>query len=121
MSVTVRRAVYAVIVVAMAIYTVVAVLADGAGFFTRPFTDSTSSSLIVTDLLIELTLISVAIYLDCRRRGRNPWGWIVVTMTLGAVGSLGYLLIRSFDAAAPALFPAATGAAGTVPEDRAAR
>ena len=110
MSLTVRRAVCAVGAVAMAVYTVVAVLADGLGFFTKPFTDSTSSSLIITDLLIELVLISIAIYLDCRRRRRNPWGWIVVTMTLGAVGSLGYLLVRTFDPAAPPLVPDTSGA-----------
>jgi RsiW-degrading membrane proteinase PrsW (M82 family) len=115
MSFTVRRAIFALVVVAMAAYTVVALIADGPGFFTRPFTDSTSSSLIVTDLLIELVLISVAIFFDARRRDRNPWGWIVVTMLLGAVGSLGYLLARSFDPDAPPLFalPAARAAART--------
>lgn len=119
MSLTVRRALLAVVVVAMAAYTVVALLADGLGFFTRPFTDSVSGSLIVTDLLVELVLISVAIYLDARRRDRNPWGWIVVTMTLGAVGSLGYLLARSFDADAPQLFPSSAGTSPGTNADRA--
>jgi RsiW-degrading membrane proteinase PrsW (M82 family) len=103
MSLTVRRALMTVVVVAFLAYTALALVDDGWGFFTRPFTDSTSGSLIVTDLLIELTLLSIAIHYDSRRRGRNPWAWIVITMTLGAVGSVGYLLARSFDQTAPPL------------------
>jgi hypothetical protein len=103
MSLPVRRTVLAVVVLAFLGYTVVALRADGWGFFTRPFTDSTSGSLIISDLMVELTLLSIAIHFDARRRGRNPWGWIVVTMTLGAVGSAGYLLARTFDATAPPL------------------
>ncbi len=105
MSLPVRRALMAVVVLAFLVYTVMALLADGLGFFTRPFTASTSSSLIVSDLLVELVLLSIAIFYDSRRRGSNPWGWIVVTMTLGAVGSFGYLLARSFDRTAPPLLP----------------
>ncbi len=109
MSLTVRRALMAVVVLVFLVYTAVALLADGWGFFTRPFTDSTSGGLIVTDLLVELALLSIAIYFDSRRRGRNPWAWIVVTMTLGAVGTVGYLLARSFDPTAPPLIPRANG------------
>jgi hypothetical protein len=103
----------AAVVLVMLGYTIAAFLADGWGFFTLPFTNSTSSSLIVTDLLIELVLLSVAIYFDAHRRGRNPWGWIVVTMTLGAVGTVGYLLARSFDPSAPSI--ASWGTARTAP------
>ncbi|HTK67494.1 MAG TPA: hypothetical protein VL595_34290 [Pseudonocardia sp.] len=108
MSLTVRRTALAVVVLGFLGYTAVALRADGWGFFTRPFTDSTSGSLIISDLMVELTLLSIGIHYDSRRRGRNPWGWIAVTMTLGAVGSAGYLLARTFDTTAPALASRAT-------------
>lgn len=117
MSRTLSRVVMAAVVLVMLGYTVAAFLADGWGFFTLPFTSSTSSSLIVTDLLIELVLLSVAIHVDARRRRRNPWGWIVVTMTLGAVGSVGYLLARSFDPNAPSV--ASWGSAPKAPANHA--
>jgi RsiW-degrading membrane proteinase PrsW (M82 family) len=60
--------------------------------------------LVLTDLLIELTLICVWIYWDSKRRGKNPWAWIIVSLILGAPGTLGYLLVRSLDKNAPPVF-----------------
>lgn len=83
--------------------TVRAIAQDGWGLFTLTFTESATSFLVINDLAVELILISIVLYLDCRRRGKNPWGWIAVTMVLGAVGSLGYLFLRTFDPSAPPL------------------
>jgi RsiW-degrading membrane proteinase PrsW (M82 family) len=90
---------------AIAALTVNAIVHDGLSLAYRVFTDSASSALVMTDLIVELILISVFIYWDSRRRGKNPVGWIVVTLILGAIGSLGYLLLRARDKTAPPLLP----------------
>lgn len=82
--------------------TVRAGLFDFTGVF-RIF-DGKWSALVTVDLAIELILISVWIYWDCRRRGRFPWIWIITALILGALSTLGYLLVRSLDKDAPPVF-----------------
>ncbi|HEY9418145.1 MAG TPA: DUF2834 domain-containing protein [Pseudonocardia sp.] len=62
------------------------------------------SALVTVDLTIELILVCVWIHWDCRRRGKSPWAWIVAALILGAVSTLGYLLVRSADKDAPPVF-----------------
>lgn len=84
------------------VLTVYACVVDFSGVFA--VFNAPWSALITTDLTIELILISTFIYYDCTRRGKNPWGWIVVALVLGAISTLGYLLVRSLDKTAPPLF-----------------
>ena len=49
---------------------------------------------VFVDLVIALTLAMVWIWLDARATGRNPWIWIVATLTTGSFGPLIYLLTR---------------------------
>jgi Terpene cyclase DEP1 len=63
------------------------------------------SALVTTDLVVELLLIAVFIHWDATRRGKNPWGWIIVALVLGALSTLLYFLVRHFDKDAPPLFP----------------
>jgi hypothetical protein len=83
--------------------TVNAVIQDGLALLYN-WAFGASSLLILTDLVVELTLISIFIWVDARRRGRNPVPWIVTTLIFGGVGSLGYLLARTFDPDAPPVF-----------------
>jgi hypothetical protein len=118
MSLTARRALMAIGWLAILGFTVNAVVQDGVSLLYRAWTDSWSSCLIINDFLIELILVSIFIYFDARRRGKNPIPWIITTLILGAIGSLGYLLVRSFDKDAPPLFPTGPAAAPAGGSDR---
>lgn len=111
MSKNTQRVLMAIGWLVIAVFTVNAIAVDGVSLLYRGWTDSASSFLIINDFLIELILIAVFIHIDSRRRGRNPWGWIVLTMVLGAIGSLGYLLARGFDETAPPIFGGTTSTA----------
>jgi len=84
------------------VLTVRAGIFDMSGVF-RVF-DGYWCGLVTTDLTIELILISVWIYWDCKRRGKFPWVWIIAALILGALSTLGYLLVRSLDKDAPPVF-----------------
>jgi RsiW-degrading membrane proteinase PrsW (M82 family) len=84
------------------VLTIHASIADFSGVFT--IMNEPWSALVTTDLTIELILICVWIYWDCGRRGKMPWIWIVAALVLGALSTLGYLLVRSMDKDAPPVF-----------------
>ena len=89
------------LILGLTIYASVSAPSDVIPMFISPWTLPPWTLLVLTDLLVELTILSVFIYCDSKRRGKNPWAWIVVALILGAVGTLGYLLARSFDKDAP--------------------
>ena len=47
------------------------------------------------DLAISLTMVSSMLVIDARRRKRAAWPWVLVTLLLGSVGPLWYLVLRS--------------------------
>lgn len=89
------------LILGLTIYASVVAPTDVIPMFISPWSLPPWTMLVVTDLLVELIVLSVFIYADSKRRGKSPWAWIVVAMILGAVGTLGYLLVRSFDKDAP--------------------
>ena len=49
---------------------------------------------VFTDLVIALLLVMIWMVSDARRHGISPWPFIVLTLTLGSIGPLVYLLRR---------------------------
>ena len=48
---------------------------------------------VILDLTIVCTLASVWMVNDARKTGRNPWPYVLVTLTAGSFGPLAYLLV----------------------------
>src|SRR5262249_5854383 len=46
----------------------------------------------LADLVIALTMVSVWIFRDAKKRGVSPLPYVALTMTTGSIGSLFYLL-----------------------------
>ncbi len=51
---------------------------------------------ILIDLVIAGGLICTWIVMDARKRGVNPWPWVVVTFMVGSLAPLAYLLWREY-------------------------
>ena len=62
-----------------------------------PQLQSLAGGQVLADLVIALVLVLVWLYRDARSQGRNPWPWVVATLTLGSFGPLVYLLTRRQD------------------------
>jgi hypothetical protein len=59
-----------------------------------PSFQSFGAAQILADLVIALSLFMVWMWQDAKATGRNPWPWLVATLTLGSFGPLIYLLTR---------------------------
>lgn len=46
------------------------------------------------DLIIALGLVTTQLVPDARRRGMNPWPFVLGTVALGSIAPLAYLLVR---------------------------
>ena len=51
---------------------------------------------VLVDLVIACGLAAVCMIIDARKRGVNPWGYVVLTLFLGSIGPLSYLLVREW-------------------------
>lgn len=49
---------------------------------------------LMADFLISLTLVTLWIVRDARRRGRSPWPWVALVLATGSLGPLIYLIAR---------------------------
>lgn len=47
---------------------------------------------VFADLVVALILVLYWLIEDARKAGRNPWPWVVVTLFLGSIGPLLYLV-----------------------------
>lgn len=50
---------------------------------------------VFADLVIALILILAWLIPDARQAGRNPWPWVIITLVLGSIGPLLYLLFSA--------------------------
>jgi hypothetical protein len=48
---------------------------------------------VMADLVIALLLVLAWLVPHAREHGRNPWPWVVVTLTMGSLGPLLYLVL----------------------------
>jgi hypothetical protein len=60
----------------------------------QPLVSSWAGAQVLADLAIALLLWLVWMWGDARAHGRNPWPWVVLTLTAGSFGPLLYLLLR---------------------------
>lgn len=70
------------------------------GFF-EALASSTAGIVVFADLVIALTLTLLWMWSDARERGLPIWPYAVLTLTLGSVGTLSYLIHRELRARAP--------------------
>jgi len=52
---------------------------------------------VLVDLVIAGGLAAVCMIIEARKRGVNPWGYLVLTLFLRLIGPLSYLLVREWD------------------------
>jgi hypothetical protein len=83
--------------------TVLVFLHDGKAAFALPF-DSLTNTAGMVDLLIELTLVSIWMYFDARRRGTSAIPFIIASAVFGSLGPLAYLFFRFGDPRAEPIF-----------------
>lgn len=67
-------------------------------------TENLGATLIAVDLCIALGMAMVWMWNDAKANGRNVWGYLLLTLALGSLGPLLYLLLTP--APAPASQPA---------------
>ena len=47
---------------------------------------------VFADLVVALLLVTYWLLLDAKKSGRNPWPWVLLTLFLGSLGPLLYLV-----------------------------
>lgn len=94
-----NRILLSLVLVAFGALTTVAVARHGYLGLLTPQFQSLATLQVFLDLVIALALCSVWLWRDARSRGRNPWPWLALTLVAGSFGPLGYLWLRSREAA----------------------
>ena len=95
MTQTTERRLAAVAIVGFAILTIAGIVNDGVpGGAIDAITFNTMSWQIYIDLVLAIVVLSIWIHRDARRRGINPWPFIVGGVIAGMFGPLLYLLLR---------------------------
>ena len=88
-----RRIVLIVTLIAFLVLTTLAVLQHGyAGIFMQQF-QSFGGEQVLVDLVIALTMFLIWMWNDAKAAGRNPLPWVLLTLALGSIGALIYLLV----------------------------
>ena len=49
--------------------------------------------ILFVDLLIALTMVLIWVWKDARAHGRNPWPYTLLTVALGSLGTMLYVLL----------------------------
>jgi hypothetical protein len=87
-----NRTLLSVVLAAFGALSVAAMVQHGyVGIFAHQF-QNLAGLQVLADLVVALTLFMVWMWRDARANGRNPYPWIVLTLTAGSFGPLLYLL-----------------------------
>jgi hypothetical protein len=79
---------------------------DGYLGFVPPALDGRWGTQVFLDLCISLTLATLWLVPDAKRRGINPWPFVASLLPLGSIGALAYLVWREVKALRPSAQPA---------------
>jgi hypothetical protein len=52
---------------------------------------------VFADLVIALILVLTWMIPNAKENGRNPWPWVLITLTLGSIGPLAYIAFGKVD------------------------
>jgi hypothetical protein len=92
-AMSIRIPVLAVLVPFLAFSVWVAATAGPLGFLTLAGREPWGLQMLL-DLAIALFFVTGWMIADARRRGRNAWPFVAMTVALGSIGPLTYLLLR---------------------------
>lgn len=88
-----QRFLLLVTLVAFLALTAVAVFYHGyADIFLLQF-EHWAGAQVLVDLVIALSLFLVWMWRDAKAAGRNPWPWVLLTLTTGSIAPLVYLIL----------------------------
>jgi hypothetical protein len=90
-----KTVVPAVLLVGFSALTAEVVIRDGYTEWLRIAFDNRSAGLLLVDLSIALSLVIAWMIKDARARNATVWPFAVLTVALGSVGPLAYLVLRS--------------------------
>jgi protein-S-isoprenylcysteine O-methyltransferase Ste14 len=90
-----QLAILLAVTAAFTLYTLAVVVDQGyTGFLTLAWREPWGGQMFV-DLVIALTLFMVWMLRDARQEGIPSWPYVVLVLTTGSIGALGYLVHRS--------------------------
>jgi hypothetical protein len=93
-----KRTILVAVVCAFSVLTGLALWHHGYWGIIAPHFQSFGAGQVFADLVIALSLAMLWMVKDAKKTGRNPAGWILLTLTLGSFGPLIYLLTVKNDA-----------------------
>lgn len=91
---TLKKIVILIVAIDFAVLTGLALWKQGIVGLLQLATANWMGMTLTADLCISLTLLSIALYRDARRRGKSPWPFLLLTLCTGSLGPLVYLFLR---------------------------
>src|SRR5690349_10722154 len=90
-----KKIVPLVLLVGFSALTLETVIKDGYTEWLRLALTHTSAGLLLVDLTIALSLVLAWMIKDARERNATVWPFAILTVALGSVGPLAYLVVRA--------------------------
>jgi hypothetical protein len=88
------KALLSTVLVLFSALTALALWQHGYWGIVAPHFQSFGAGQVFADLIISLSLALVWMWFDAKHLGRNPWGWVALTLAAGSIGPLLYLISR---------------------------
>lgn len=88
-----KRVILVLILTAFLVLTAVALYHHGYWGIIEPHLKSWGAAQVLVDLIIALGLFLVWMWQDAKKAGRNPWPWVLITLSTGSIGPLIYLIL----------------------------